>query len=204
MSKTSTTTLTVARIESTLNMHDPEIAAAANDSAARWRSLEACRDYLRLVARRDSWSRRPDEPDTSDLVQNTILEGWRAFARFEGRSRGQLRAWLKAMLVHASINSRRRREVLHHQEPAAAEIIAGTTTSPSQAAQRSASVEVLDAALALLSQRHRAVIHLRIWDQMPFAQIGTSLGISEDAARMLYGRALATLRETMRPGHDPG
>jgi RNA polymerase sigma factor (sigma-70 family) len=78
------------------------------------------------------------------------------------------------------------------------------TTSPSQAAQRNASREALGAALGGLSERYRTVIHLRIWDQCSFAQIGTRLGISEDAARMLFVRALAKLRESMRPGHDPG
>jgi len=70
--------------------------------------------------------------------------------------------------------------------------------------QNNASREGLDAALGGLSERHRTVIHLRIWDQMSFAQIGTKLDVSEDAARMLYGRALARLRESMRPGDDPG
>ena len=45
---------------------------------------------------------------------------------------------------------------------------------------------------------------MRIWDRWSFAEIGARLGVSEDAARMLYGRALARLRESMRPGHDPG
>ena len=194
----------VARIKSPLAAWDPEIACAVEDPAARWRSLEACRDYLRLVVLRGGWSRRPDDPNTSDLIQNTMLEGWRGFARFEGRSAGQLRGWLRAILVHSLLNSRRRQAAVRRQSPGAAELIAGTTTSPSKAAQRNDSREVLDAALAVLSERHRTVIHLRIWDQLSFAQIGARVGLSEDAARMRFGRALASLRETMRPGHDPG
>jgi RNA polymerase sigma factor (sigma-70 family) len=195
---------TVAHIESTLITRDAEIDAAVGDAAARWRSLEACRDYLRLVARRGGWSKRSGDPNTSDLVQNTILEGWRAFARFEGRTEGQLRAWLKSILVHAFLNSRRRRGAARGERSGAADLVPGTTTSPSQAAQRSASREALDTALAGLTERHRSVIRLRIWDQLSFAQIGAGLGISEDAARMRFGRALASLRDMMRPGHDPG
>jgi DNA-directed RNA polymerase specialized sigma24 family protein len=56
----------------------------------------------------------------------------------------------------------------------------------------------------MLPERQRTVVHLRLWDQLSFARIGGRLGISEDASRMLYGRAIARLRGTVRPGHDPG
>jgi RNA polymerase sigma factor (sigma-70 family) len=138
------------------------------------------------------------------MVQETLLNGWCGFARFEGQSPGQLRAWLKAIVVHASLNARRRpREALICSDDAAGDV-PGTTTSPSQAAQRNASREALGVALGGLPERYRRTIHLRIWDRCSFAEIGTTLGISEDAARMLFARALAKLRESMRPGHDPG
>ena len=183
LQETSTTMSSVAHIESHLAAWDPEIACAAEDPAARWRSLEACRDYLRLVVRRGGWSKRPNDANTSDLIQHTILEGWRGFARFEGRSASQLRGWLRAILVHSLLNSRRRQAAVRRQRPGAAELIAGTTTSPSKAAQKNDSREVLDAALALLSERHRTVIHLRIWDQFSFAQIGAQAGASPKTPR---------------------
>ena len=45
--------------------------------------------------------------------------------------------------------------------------------------------------------------HQRLDGSTP-TEIGEELGVSEDAARMLSGAALAKLRESMRPGHDPG
>jgi RNA polymerase sigma-70 factor (ECF subfamily) len=183
---------------------DSEFAAAIEgDPAARWHALEACRDYLRLVIRRSRYSRGMGQPATSDMVQNTLLDGWRGFGQFEGRSPGQLRAWLKAIVVHALLNARRRAHTAHLGPHGVAEDIPGTATSPSEAAQRNASREALGAALDGLSERHRMVIRLRIWDQCSFAEIGTRLTITEDAARMLFARALAKLRELMRPGHDP-
>jgi RNA polymerase sigma-70 factor, ECF subfamily len=184
---------------------DAELTAAmVGDPAARWRALEACRDYLRLVVRKNRWSRVGGQPATSHMVQETLLDGWRGFARFEGQSPGQLRAWLRAIVVHASLNARRRPREAHIGSEGAAGDVPGTTTSPSQVAQRNASREALSAALGGLPERYRTAIHLRIWDQCSFAQVGTKLGISEDAARMLFARALAKLRESMRPGHDPG
>jgi RNA polymerase sigma-70 factor (ECF subfamily) len=184
--------------------HEELKAATGGDLAARWRVLEACRDYLRLVVRRGRWSNAAGLPATSDLVQGTVVDAWRQFSKFRGRSPGELRAWLKAMLIHASLNARRR--------PGAAPIGCGSEAgavpasgpSPSQAAQAEMSREALDAALGGLAERHRTVIHLRVWDRLSFAEIGVRMEVSEDAARMMYGRALAKLRESMRPGHDPG
>jgi RNA polymerase sigma-70 factor (ECF subfamily) len=185
-------------------MCEAELAAATGgDPAARWRALEACRDYLRLVVRRGRWSSPAGRSATSDLVQGTIVDAWDHFSRFHGRTPGQLRAWLKAILIHAALNARRRPRAAPIGSGGAAEASPGTTTSPSQAAQKNAAREALDAALGRLSERHRTVIRLRIWDQLSFAEIGGKLDASEDAARMLYGRALAKLREAMRPGHDP-
>jgi RNA polymerase sigma-70 factor (ECF subfamily) len=187
--------------ESSRTACDAELAAAAGgDPAARWNALEACRDYLRLVVRRGGWSSPPGHSATSDLIQQTIVDAWRNFSKFHGRTPGQLRAWLKAILVHGSLNARRRARPIRIES----EALDSSATSPSQAAAQSDSHAALDAALGVLSERHRAVIHLRIWDRLSFPEIGAKLGVSEDAARMLYGRALASLRESMRPGHDPG
>lgn len=182
---------------------DTEFAAAmVGDPAARWRALEACRDYLRLVVRRGRWSNNAALPQTSDLVQHTFVDAWRDFSRFRGRTPGQLRAWLKAILIHVSLNARRRPIELP-LDPGLIDGTALAAATPSQAERNKVAREALDAALGQLSPRHRDVIHLRIWDQCSFAQIGGRLGISEDAARMLFGRALAILRESMRPLHDP-
>ncbi len=184
---------------------DTEMAAAKEgDPAARWRALEACRDYLRLVVRRGQWSQPSTQPATSDLIQGTMIEAWRNFSRFEGRTPGQLRAWLRAILVHSSLNARRRQRAARIEPAGRAGDLAGSTTSPSAAADRNASQAAVDAALAGLSPRSRMAIHLRLWERRSFAEIGAELDLSEDAARMLYGRALAKLRESMRPGHDPG
>jgi RNA polymerase sigma-70 factor, ECF subfamily len=205
MQETSTAMSSVAHIKSDLAARDLELAAATGgDPTARWRALEACRDYLRLVVRRGRWSGRTSLGGTSDLVQNTVVDAWRDFSKFHGQTPGQLRAWLRAILVHAALNARRRRRDGQLGSGRQIEASLATKASPSQAAQKNASREELDEALGGLSERHRTVIHLRIWDQLSFARMGTILGISEDAARKLYGRALAKLRETMRPGHDPG
>jgi RNA polymerase sigma-70 factor (ECF subfamily) len=178
-------------------------AARQGDPAARWGALEACRAYLRLVVGVKGRRRGDGGPDTSDLVQNTILDGWRGFAQFRGRTPGQLRAWLRVILIHSLIKTRQRRghvRVGLGGEPAE---LAGAITPPSAVAQRADCQKAIDAALRELPEHYRAAIRLRLWDQLSFAEIGDRLALSEDCARKLYGRAVARLREAMGPRHDP-
>jgi RNA polymerase sigma factor (sigma-70 family) len=52
---------------------------------------------------------------------------------------------------------------------------------------------VLDAAMRDLNDRDREAVLLRFFAKRPFAEIGATLGLSEDAARMCVERALAKL-----------
>ena len=183
--------------------NDPLLAAAGADLAARWRALEACRCYLRLVVRRGRWSGGSRQPDTSDLVQKTILDAWRNFSKFKGRTPGQFRTWLKAILVHSALNARRRRPMTPLDLDRAVNEISGSSTSPSDRFQRESSRRALDAALSRLPEHLRAAIHMRVWEELTFEQIGARLGISEDSARKLFSRAIVKLGESLGPGHDP-
>ncbi len=184
---------------------DDLLATAGSDPVARWRALEACREYLRLVARRGRWADDADLRATSDLVQGTVLRGWNEFSQFRGRTPGQLRAWLRAILVHAALNGRRRRRAAHAGSGRrVADEARISSSSPSRIVGERDERAALDASLERLPERHRRVIRMRLWDRLSFAQIGAAMEVSEDAARMLYSRAIARLRESMRSGHEPG
>ena len=183
--------------------NDPLLAAARSDLAARWRALEACRCYLRLVVRRGRWSTGSRQAGTSDLVQKTILDAWRNFSKFKGQTPGQFRSWLKAILVHSALNARRQPLMAHFDFDRAVREIAGSSTSPSDRFQRESSRRALDAALGRLPEHLRAAIHMRVWEELTFVQIGARLGISEDSTRKLFSRAIVKLGESLGPGHDP-
>jgi RNA polymerase sigma-70 factor, ECF subfamily len=195
----------LSRIDFSLAASDEALATArAGDVAARWGALEACRQYLRLVIGKNRWSKEAGEPATSDLVQETILDGWRGFARFEGRTQGQLRAWLRVILVHTLIKARRRQVPARFESRSGDGAIPGSVTPPSIVVQRADSNEAIDAALSALPEHYRAAIRWRLWEDLPYAEIGSRLEISEDSAQKLFGRAIASLRKLLGPGHDPG
>lgn len=57
--------------------------------------------------------------------------------------------------------------------------------------------ERLQPHLAALDREQREIIILRIWDELPYAQIALMLGKTESACKMSYSRSLALLREAM-------
>ena len=82
----------------------PEISelirqARAGDAPCRERLFGLCRSYLGFVARSqvESWLRA--KVDASDLVQETMLEAYRDFARSRGGREQEWLAWLKRILA---------------------------------------------------------------------------------------------------------
>ena len=82
--------------------------------------------------------------------------------------------------------------------------IADFVTPPSVVVHRAATNQAIDAALCGLPEHYRAAIHLRLWEDLSFAEIGSRLEISDDCAQKLYGRAIVRLRQLLGPGHEPG
>ena len=58
-------------------------------------------------------------------------------------------------------------------------------------------VEALRAGLERLPKAQREVVVLKLWRGAPFAEIAELLGVSEEAARMRFSRALGTLRAVL-------
>src|ERR1700730_12437904 len=75
-------------------------AARSGSLEALGRVLEACRDYLLLVANKELDPKLQAKGGASDLVQQTFLEAQRDFARFHGNSEDELLAWMRRLLIH--------------------------------------------------------------------------------------------------------
>src|SRR5258708_4517383 len=75
-------------------------AARAGSGEALGQALEACRDYLLLVAGRELDPALRAKGGASDLVQETFLEAHRDFGGFHGSSADELRAWLRRLLLN--------------------------------------------------------------------------------------------------------
>src|SRR5262249_55874289 len=87
----------------------PQLDAARTGSRdAMGRVLETYRAYLLLVADRELDPKLQAKGGASDLVQETFMEAQRDFGRFHGTTDGELRAWLRQLLLHNVANFARR------------------------------------------------------------------------------------------------
>jgi len=123
--------------------------------------------------------------DAEDAVQATFVRAFRALPRFRGDSTA--RTWLYRIATNEALGILRRRRDSSPLED-------GTVSLP----DRSASVVerlAVRAALARLSPDHRAILVLRLWQDLSYTEIAAVLGISLPAVKMRLNRARAEFRK---------
>ena len=151
----------------------------------------------------------------SDLVQDTLLGAYRDFATFEGRSRDELRAWLRKILQNnLAVFRRRYRGTRKRQislempigvtsQGKARESLPFDSVSPSTNAARRERAAALMTALGRIPEDSRRVVLWYQYDRLSFEEIGRRLDRSAEAARKLWSRALIRLTQELGPAHDP-
>jgi len=133
--------------------------------------------------------------DAEDITAQVFMNAYNAYDRFEPRHSTPA-AWLfriarNATLDHFRAGNRRERlrRTIEH-EPVAEE-------DPASRAEERIQYRALLAQVAQLPERQRDAISMR-HSGLSFAEVGQLLGCSEDAAKMLYHRALRALKEAVQ------
>jgi RNA polymerase sigma-70 factor (ECF subfamily) len=133
--------------------------------------------------------------DAEDITAQVFMNAYQAYARFEARNTTPA-AWLfriarNATLDHFRGHGRRERlrRTIEHQPVAEAD--------PAGVAEERIQYRALLEFVALLPERQRDAISLR-HSGLSFEEVGVLMACSEDAAKMLYHRALKALRESAR------
>jgi RNA polymerase sigma-70 factor (ECF subfamily) len=193
----------------------PEIAqwlpeARAGSREALGRALEACRDYLLLVANRQLDPDLRAKGGASDLVQETFLEAQRDFSQFRGTSGGELLAWLRQMLLHNLGAFRRHyrytgkrrvdREVSLTADGTSSGLSlepAGDSNSPSGQAMELEETQAVQRALDRLPDDYRRVVVYRYREGRSFEEIAELMQRSANAVRKLWFRAVERLQQQM-------
>jgi len=195
--------------------------ARAGSTEALGEALLACQDYLLIVAQNELDPDLRSKGSASDLVSETFLEAHRDFAQFHGASTGELRAWLRQLLLNNVANFTRRyrdtgkravgREVSVDRagsSSAPGPALPARDGSPSGLATNREQSESLLNALEQLPDDYRRVIVLRYHEQLPFEEIAQRMNRSANAVRIIWSRAVRLLRQLMEaldePEPDPG
>jgi len=185
--------------------------ARQGDAECRDRLFTLCRSYLGFVARSQIETSLRRKVDASDLVQETLLEAFRDFERFDGRTEREWLAWLRKILNHNAADFVRRyrvaakraagreasfRDPADSRSPGVPEPAADQPT-PSQEFLRLDAELRVTAALAELPPDYQEVIVLRNLQRLSFNEVAERMSRSRPAVQMLWMRAIRKLRETM-------
>ncbi len=129
--------------------------------------------------------------DAEDITAQVFMNAYQAYGRFEARNTTPA-AWLfriarNATLDHFRAGGRRERlrRTIEHQ-PVSVE-------DPAGVAEERIQYRALLAHVANLPARQREAVSLR-HSGLRFDEVGGLMGCSEDAAKMLYHRAITALR----------
>jgi RNA polymerase sigma-70 factor (ECF subfamily) len=134
-----------------------------------------------------------DTDEAADLVQRSFVRAMGKLA--ELRDAGVFRSWILRIGAHLALN-----HIRDHARFVAddGEIEAGL--SDERALSASDRLEAAEAASALraavheLPTKQRMTLELRIYEDLPFRDIGAALGISEGAAKVNFHYAVRKLR----------
>ena len=194
-------------------------AALTGSGASLGDLLDRHRNYLILLATPHLVGPGRKRCSESDIVQETFLEAHRDFAAFRGTTLPQFQAWLRRILsnniltflerhVWAEKRDVRREQSLHTVAEGLdcsainlESFVAGSTDSPSECAMRREDSLVLADAIASLPDDYREIIILRTFQGLSFDEAAASMDRTAGALRMLWMRALESVRARLDKGH---
>jgi RNA polymerase sigma-70 factor, ECF subfamily len=187
--------------------------ARAGDQECIGNLLSIYRGYLLgiAVARIDPRLRARCNP--SDIVQETMLEAFRDFHQFRGKLEREFLAWIRQILANnlaravqthllsdkrdmrrevpmAPLDSNNASRLERHEN-----WIVDQEASPSSLLNRKERLHSVLDRIAELPPHYRDVLFLRHIEDLPFEEVAQRLGKSSGAVRMIWLRALETLRE---------
>jgi len=169
--------------------------------------VNVLRPYLKTVAARKLPARLRVRKDASDLVQETLEEGFRNFDRFAGATHEELRGYLQRILERNAVDTvRRELDALCRSADAEESLDArqgdgslksqfvADQTSPSGRVARSELLDIVMTVMERLPKEQRAALSLWL-QRYSFHEIAEELEKTESAAQSLVKHALKTLRE---------
>ncbi len=135
-----------------------------------------------------------------DLTQETFFQAFCSLYRFRGES--DIFTWLCAIAKHVYYrNLRKNKNFLETVSmETLLESLQETTAPVEEAVEQRFLAESAKKALLKLPKKYQDVMILRVYAEMKYAEIGETLHISENSARVRYHRAKKTILEMIT--HD--
>jgi RNA polymerase sigma-70 factor (ECF subfamily) len=140
-----------------------------------------------------------DPAEASEVTQETFLSALRALPSYQERS--SLRAWLYRIALNHSRSRLRKRSIterLHATLTAVLHMEIQKQLLPEETAIRNEQEAVLWQSLKELDERHRIVVILRYFHELPIAEIAQILSINEGTIHSRLHKARQKLRDALK------
>ena len=144
------------------------------------------------IARRFS----ADNDDAEDLAQRAFIN---AAQRAGGWRGGSFKSWLFRIVVNLAKNHVRDSSRFDRSEDASEHEAEPTAPEAHERLEAREEQQALREAVAKLPKRQREVLLLRIDGDMPFAEVASTLGITEVNAKVNFHHAVQKLKTLLQP-----
>ena len=172
----------------------------SNEHAAYRAAIQGDRDAFEMIIRSSSrnlfaiaYGILQSREEAEDVVQDTLVKAWKS--RWRVRDPEKFPAWISTIARHRArdLARRRRPEPLPHDFESS-ETVGAESDRPST--DLDAEVQT---ALAQLPELHRTAVTLRYFEELDYATIEQTLGLTNGALRGILGRALGAMRKKLKP-----
>ncbi len=133
-----------------------------------------------------------DPDDAEDVLQEAFLSAFRHMHAFKGRS--TLGAWLKRIVVNASINHIRKQKRIHESLNEQEQEV----EDPVSEEEYDLELERVKEAIRHLPDGFRTVLTLYLLEGYDHREIAEILGITESTSKSQYNRAKKKLKEILK------
>ena len=172
-------------------MNDLELLQRYSETGCEAAFAELVKRYVDLVYSAAVRQVSGDVHLAQDVTQSVFIDLARKAASFSSRT--ILTGWLYTSTRFSAakaVRSERRRQAREQEAFTMQELSGQPTPEPNWEELR----PVLDEAMHELNERERNAVLLRYFEGRHLSEVGATLGLSEDAARMRVARALEKLR----------
>jgi RNA polymerase sigma-70 factor (subfamily 1) len=147
----------------------------------------------------------------SDILQEASLVALRRFADFEDRGEGSFGAWFvkivdlkvqEAVQRHVTARKRTVEHEVTRRDRRPTGVFPAREHSPSQLLIGEELKQATRKAIEELPERHREVLRLLQDERLTTKEAAERMGLSRDAVRQLYARALARIEEMLGLGGE--
>lgn len=172
----------------------------SNEHAIYRAAMQGDRDAFEMIIRSSSrnlfaiaYGVLQNREEAEDVVQDTLVKAWKS--RWRVRDPEKFPAWISTIARHRArdLARRRRPEPLPHD-------FESTETIEAKPGSENAGLDSeVQAALSQLPELHRMAVTLRYFEELDYATIEQTLGLTNGALRGILGRALGAMRRKLKP-----